>query len=208
MSKIYYYSRKAALRLCSLRRWSILLYSPRKQDLLDINNPGISPVIERASINQSNLIASNIPGEVIGYMPDKEKFEYIHQLFKNEIPCYLAMDQGTLLGGCWFKRCHDPGIIALLPHPDIPTYEISMLFITTKKRGQGLGRHLILKACEIMEKDNCTQIISLIWHSRKASISAHINAGFIPMGEKVTVSVGGLRWSYIRSNNNSKQENQ
>ncbi|WP_427902069.1 GNAT family N-acetyltransferase [Marinobacter panjinensis] len=125
----------------------------------------------------------------------------VSERFKAKIPCILAINSlsGQVVGGCWCSEVAPRNILwGLMPEWG-PVFEISTLFVDPGFRGKSLGSVLVEYACSTMRDRGFNACVSLVWYTRPASVKAHLKVGFKPVGEKVTMSILGVRRSRVHS---------
>lgn len=131
-----------------------------------------------------------LPNELVGHLPKTAIDSMVKQRFNLGIRCFIALFEGRIVGGCWSPPSHTAKFLNIKNAAEITT-----LFVTSEGRGQGIGTLLCRYVCTSLAKSGTSNCISLVWYSRPASIKAHLNAGFVPIGEKKTISLLGIRWS-------------
>ena len=184
---------RARRRLLSKYEW-VVLYSdlrPTEPDVFELQSSEL--LIRPAVLSDTDGLLATLPFELVGHLPDARKQQMVLDRFRTNIPCFLALSGRTIVGGCW---CPDFLDVPKLPIViSNPAFEIATLFVSASHRGKKIGEYLCRYACAAMAGMGYKSAISLVWYSRPASIRAHLNAHFSPIGQKSTYFLSGLRWS-------------
>lgn len=188
--KLFLY--RARNRLFSRRAW-VVLYRPLEPD----TETGIPDGIEVREASASDIegIAEALPDELAGRLSREKRIVTVSERFRARAPCILAIESnsGQIVGGCWCRKVTRGSILwPLLPNRGV-VFEISTLFVDPDYRGKRLGSVLVEYACSKMEGSGFNGCVSLVWYTRPASVKAHLKVGFKPVGEKVTLSLLGIR---------------
>lgn len=189
---------RARNRLFSMRSW-VVLCRPLTPCIGAVAPDEIE--VREASSVDIEAIAGALPDELAGRLSFEQRITMVKERFDAGIPCAVAInrDSGQVVGGCWCRKVASGSMLwPLLPSLDM-AFEISTLFVDPDCRGKNLGSVVIEYACSMMRCRDFNTCVSLVWYSRPASIKAHLRVGFKPVGEKATLSVLGVRRSYVRS---------
>ncbi|PAU81210.1 hypothetical protein CK501_06525 [Halovibrio salipaludis] len=196
-SHIRYLSNRALRRIFSYQRW-LVLYSELKSK--KGSDSSVPVELRRAEESDTAAIVAALPDELVGHLPREAVDNMVRSRFKNGVPCFLALAEGSVVGGCWCPTSRTAQFFDLANAAEITT-----LFVAPPGRGRGIGTLLCRYASESLARAGRSYCVSLVWYSRPASVKAHLNAGFKPIGEKLTISLFGIRWSRYSANTNPKR---
>ena len=189
--------RKGFRRVRSRQSW-VVLYRPLVAETRCSPAEGIS--FAEAGEGQLDQVAYALPDELVGGMSDAQRLGLVRARFRVSTPCVLAQESssGHVMAGCWCRPVGSGSKLRVLLPEGSDVFEISSLFTAPEYRGQKLGKVVIHQACHVMAQKGYTGCVSLVWYTRLPSIKAHLSSGFQPVGEKITWSVLGFRWSLVR----------
>lgn len=194
--KLFVY--RARNRLFSRRAWVVLA-----RPFVPNTEAGIPDGIELREASSSDIeaIARALPDELTGRLSLEQRRAMVSERFKAKIPCILAINThcGQVVGGCWCSEVSPRSSLRELLPEWGPVFEISTLFVDPGFRGKSLGSVLVESACSMMRERDFNACVSLIWYTRPASVKSHLKVGFKPVGEKVTISLLGVRRSRVHS---------
>lgn len=182
-----YLSNRIAKRLLSRQRWLILW---RKTSSVTDTCEDSGLTVREAEASDIDRLARSLPLELVAHLPKEKVHSMVASRFRSGMPCFVVYDSDTLLAGCWCP------VSQTGPHLSINNAaEITTLFVTPEARGRGISTLLCRHVCDHLYRKGVQNCVSLVWYSRPASIKTHLNADFVPVGEKVTWSLLGLRWT-------------
>ena len=198
MVRIRYVMRRLLKRLYSRQAWVVLqrkLHSP-------IGRHAPPESLQFGEVTQSELsdLAHSLPFELAGDLTEQQRLSLVKDRYRAGIPCFVVKDKASeaIAAGCWAKPLDDLSPLYRVVEPGCNAFEISRLFVSPDFRGKRLAVSILEEACSQMFQKGYSRAVSLIWYSRIPSIKAHLASGFEPVGQKVTWSLLGFRWTTYR----------
>lgn len=186
---------KAKRRLFSRQLWVIM---ERDLNNMDIERSSFDG-FEFSEAQESNLseLSGSLPAEFAGSLTDLQRLAMVKSRHRAGVHCVIARDRRSksIAAACWCRPLTVSSPLDVFVSGDRKAFEVSRLFVSADYRGMSLGTIMINAACHLMHDKKFESAISLIWYTRVPSIRAHLSANFQPVGEKVTWSVLGLRWT-------------
>jgi L-amino acid N-acyltransferase YncA len=175
-----------------VRRFRDYLYSRDATLLLEctLDPPPPEPVagleLRRATAADAPALFNAWPAEFAELTRDPRRREIeIRRRFDADIPCYIALDSGEIIGAMWCDEwLHDSTLPA--DRRGRPAFIVRNAFVVQRARGRGVFVQLGRFALRSMAQAGKEVAFSRIRPSRKASLRAHAKLGFRIIGRLVT----------------------
>lgn len=118
----------------------------------------------------------------------EERTEYLHQLRREDCPCFVAFDDdGAYLGWALYRPYRDPKVW-------LGCYETT-IYVDPTAHGRGVGTRLLDAVVQhAREAEQVHTLLALIVADNVASIKLHEKFGFATVGTLKEVSRKAGRW--------------
>ena len=141
--------------------------------------PGPDIETSLAELSRMRLRQQNLPAEF--YRDEAKRSER----------CVFACRDGRLAGIVWlFDRCCPNHRIRLGPGET----EVACLYVVPEFRGQGIGKALVLKACEVAFREGPITVHAVVSKRNTASIALFESCGFERKGSAFRSALIGRRY--------------